>query len=278
MAGTGFSWIVVSRSRWRRAFGGLVGGGIGGGDGFFDDGVEVVEGFDGFGIVFDLVVESFEGEVGRVFGDEVEAFGGEGGLVDAGPGVGETGEVGGIGVFALGGFAEGIKQERIHEVLRAGVGLGRGVGFAEGGGEFVGGSDDEEAAFAVAFVLFLAPLLEVGVIPAGEGDAEAADEFFLVGIGAGPGEGIGVAGFQVERGDIAVGFLFKEPVADLFVLPAVVEFAVEFLAEVLGEEGETAARFARGKILSGGIRLRQDFGATRGFWGGGGHHGLGFSD
>lgn len=91
--------------------GGLVGGGIGGGGGFFDGGVEVVEGFHGFGIVFDLVVESFESEVGGVFGDEVEAFGGEGGLVDAGPGVGETGEVGGIGIVAFGHFAEGIEQE-----------------------------------------------------------------------------------------------------------------------------------------------------------------------
>jgi hypothetical protein len=32
-------------------------------------------------------------------------------LVDAGPGVGETGEVGGIGIVAFGHFAEGIEQE-----------------------------------------------------------------------------------------------------------------------------------------------------------------------
>ncbi len=202
----------------------------------------MVEGFHGFGVVFDLFVESFEGEVGGIFGDEVEAFGGEGGLVDAGPGVGETGEIGGVRVFGFGGFTEGVEEEGIHEVLRAGGGFGGRRLAADGGGEFVGGSDDAEAVVAVAFGLFLAPLLEVGVIPTGEGDAEIADEFFLVGDGAGPGEGIGVAGFQVEGGDIAVGFLFKEPVADLFVLPAVVEFAVEFLAEVLGEQGETAAR------------------------------------
>ncbi len=238
-------------------FGGLVGGRIGGGgDGFLDGGVEVIEGFDGFGIVFDLVVESFEGEVGGVFGDEVEAFGGERGLVDAGPGVSETGEVGGVGIFAFGRFAEGIEEEGGHEALSAGVDLGRGGGFADGGGEFVGGSDEEEGAFAVAFVPFLAPLLEVGVVPAGEGDAEIADEFILVGDGAGPGEGIGVAGFQVERGDIAVGFQFIEPVADLFVLPAVVEFAVEFLAEGLREEGETGTRFARGNDVAPSRRTR----------------------
>lgn len=195
----------------------------------------MIEGFHGFRIVFDFVVEGFEGEVGGFFGDEVEAFGGEGGLIDAGPGVGETGEVGGVGIIALGGFAQGIEQEGGHEALGAGIDLGRGIGFADGGGEFVGGFDEEEGAFAVAFVPFLAPLLEVGVIPAREGDAEIADQLTLVNNGAGPGEGIGVAGFEVEGGDIAVGFQFKEPVADLFVLPAVVEFAVEFLAEGLGQ-------------------------------------------
>jgi hypothetical protein len=35
-------------------------------------------------------------------------------------------------------------------------------------------------------------------------------------------------------------------VADLFVLPTVVEFAVEFVADGLGEEGEAAAGFPRG--------------------------------
>ena len=229
---------------------GLVGGGIGGGgDGFFDGGVEVIEGFDGFGIVFDLAVESFEGEVGRVFGDEVEAFGGEGSLVDAGPGVGEAGEVGGVGVFGFGGFAEGIEQERIHEVLGAGGGFGGRFTLADGGGEVVGGTDDAEAAFAVAFGLFVAPVLEVGVIPGREGDAEVADQLLLVnrlvlvGGGPGPGEGKGFAGFEAQTGDIVVGGQGEEPFADLLVLPAVVEVAVELVAEGLGEQGEAGARF-----------------------------------
>jgi len=156
------------------------------------------------------------------------------------------------------------------EALGAGVGLGRGVGFADGGGEFVGGSDEEEAAFAVALGLFLAPLLEVGVIPAREGDAEAADEFFLVGIGAGPSEGIGVAGFQFEGRDIAVGFLCEEPVADLFVLPTVVELAVELVADGLGEEGETAAGFSHGDgqwlMVNGGWLMVYDWRSAVNRW------------
>ena len=124
-----------------------------------------------------------------------------------------------------------------REAARSGSGGGAG-------GELVDVFEEAERVLAVGG-LFLAPLLEVGVIPTGEGDAEIADEFFLVGDGAGPGEGIGVAGFQVEGGDIAVGFQFKEPVADLFVLPAVVEFAVEFFADGLGEEGETTTGFSQ---------------------------------
>ncbi len=206
----------------------------------------MVEGFHGFGIVFDLVVESFEGEVDGFFGGEMVALGGESRLVHPGPGVGEAGEIGRVGVVDFGGFAQGIEEEGADEALGAGCGGGRWRGGADGGGEVIGGLDDAEVAFADAFVLFLAPLLEVGVVPAREGDTEVADKFFLVGIRAGPSEGIGVAGFQFERGDIAVGFLCEEPVADLFVLPTVVEFAVEFVADGLGEEGEAAAGFPRG--------------------------------
>ena len=214
----------------------------------FDDGVELLESFHGLGDVLDVVVEGFDSEVDGFFGGELVAFGGEVGLVDAGPGVGEAGEVVGVGLIGLGGFADGVDEEGADEVLGAGSGGGRRLGGADGGGEVVGGLDYAKIAFTVALGLFLAPLLEVGVIPARDGDAEVADEFFFIGSGTYPAEGIGVAGFEVERGDVAVGFLGEEPGADLFVLPAVVEPEVEFFAEELGKEGEPGSGFPLGNF------------------------------
>lgn len=196
------------------------------------DGVEHLASVgEGFGVGIDFLGEGGPGGVEVVFV----------GLAKAGPGVGEAGElVGGVAGFA--DVADGIEENGADEVVAAEMG-GGAVGGGGGGGELIDVFEETEGFVAVGALV--APLLEVGVVPAGEGDAEVADEARFVGDGAGPDEGIGVAGFEVERGDIAVGFQFKEPVADLFVLPAVVEFAVEFVAEGLGEEGETAARLPR---------------------------------
>ena len=88
----------------------------------------------------------------------------------------------------------------------------------------------------------------MGVIPTGHGDAEIADDERFVGSGTGPNEGIGVAGFEVERRDIAVGGLGEEPFADAFVGPPVIEFAVDVVANGFGEESETAAGFTHGGL------------------------------
>ena len=172
---------------------------------------------EGFGVGVDFFDEGFFSDVEVVFV----------GLAEASPGVGEAGELErGTVVFA--NVADGVEQHGAEEEVAAEMGGGavRGGG---GGGEPVHAFDEAEGF--IAFGLFLAPAGEVGVVPTGEGDAEVADEFFLVGRGAGPDEGIGFAGFEIQRGNIAVGFLGEEPGADLFVLPTVVELAVDLVAE-----------------------------------------------
>jgi hypothetical protein len=206
------------------------------------DGVEHVAGVgEGFGVGIDFLGEGGPGGVEVVFV----------GLAEAGPGVGEAGELVG-GVVAFADAADRVKEQSADEKVAAEMG-GGAVGGGGGDGELIDVFQEAEGLVAVG--VFLAPLLEVGVVPAGEGDAEVADEARFVGDGAGPDEGIGVAGFEVEGGDIAVGCLGEEPVADLFVLPAVVEFAIEFVAEGLGEQGEAASRLTR-RFWVSGFRVR----------------------
>ncbi len=201
------------------------------------DGVEHLAGVgEGFGVGVDFFDEGFFSDINVVFI----------GLAEACPGVGETGELVG-GVVAFADAADGVEEEGADEEVAAEMG-GDAVGGGGGGGKLVDVFEELERLIAVG--AFFAPALEVGVIPTGESDAEVANEFFLVGSGAGPSEGIGIAGFELQRRDIAVDDLGEEPVADLFVLPAVLEMAVEFFADGLGEESEATAGFARGNYAA----------------------------
>ena len=187
-----------------------------------------------FGVVFDFFDEKVDADLGGMFV----------GLAEAGPGVGEAGEL--VGVVAA--FADGFEDEGTDEEIAAEMG-GGAIFSRGGGGEVVDTLDESEVL--IAFGLGIAPLEVVGVKPTGHGDAEIPDEEFFVGSGAGPDEGIGVTGFEVERGDIAVGGLGEEPFTDAFVGPTVIEFAVDFVTDGLGEQSETAAGFAHGGISGG---------------------------
>jgi len=200
----------------------------------FGGGAHLAKEFDGFGIGFEFLEEGFEPDIdGMLVGS-----------AEAGPGVGEAGELIGI-LFA---FADGFEDEGADEEIAARMGGGRV--FAGGsGGEVVDAFDD--AKIVVALGLFGAPAWAVGVVPGGEGDAEIADDDFFVGGCAGPDEGIRVAGFEVEGGNVAVGLFREEPVADLFVLPAVVQLLIEGGAEGVWEEGEAASTFSHGGLWLG---------------------------
>jgi len=189
-----------------------------------DFGAELVEDFNGFGVGFNFFEESLEADFDGVFVD----------LADTGPGVGEAGDVVGV-VLAFAGLRERLEDERADEEVAAEMG---GGAILRGGvvGELFDVFEHEVGFIAVG--LFFAPARVVGVVPTGECDTEIADDDVVVGGGAGPAEGIGVAGFEFERGDVAVGGLGEEPGADLFVLRAVVELAVDLFADGLGHESE----------------------------------------
>jgi hypothetical protein len=117
---------------------------------------------------------------------------------------------------------------------------GAGLDFFLGGtAELLGAFEDADGAAGLD--VFAEPIGVMGVVPAGDAVAAGFAGGFGVLGGAGPDESIAVAGFEVEVGDIAVGDLIVEPVADGLELPAVVEFLVDLLADVGGETSDAAA-------------------------------------
>jgi hypothetical protein len=159
--------------------------------------------------------------------------------------LGEAGDGGGVAGGGVEVF-EGVDDEAADDDVATGD-EGAGPVFVVGvGGEVLDAVEDGVGLFA-AFEL-LEPIEVVGAVPLGDAIAAGFLGGFVVLGGAGPDEGVGVAGFEAEVGDVAVGDLGEEPLADDGVWPAVVEFAVEFFADVGGEGGEVAAGGAEGWI------------------------------
>lgn len=162
--------------------------------------------------------------------------------VEAGPGLGEADEEVGV-VGGEVGLFEGVEEDGADDEVGTG-GVEAGAGGVTGGGEVLEAVEDGGGFFA--FVELVEPVLVVDAGPLA--DAVAAGFFggFLVFGGAGPDEGVGVAGFEVEVRDVAVGDLGEEPLANGDVCPAVVKFAVKLFADVGREGGEVAAGGADG--------------------------------
>ncbi len=158
-------------------------------------------------------------------------------LADFGPGVDEFDDFVGVGVV-LAEVGNGVEEEGADDGVGAADGAGLDV-FPGGAGELLGAFEDADGAAGLD--VFAEPIGVMGVVPAGDAVAAGFAGGFGVLGGAGPDEAIAVAGFEVEVGDIAVGDLFVEPVADGLELPAIVEFLVDLLADVGGETGDAAA-------------------------------------
>ena len=140
-----------------------------------------MEGRHGLGIEFDLVVHRLQSGVHDVLGAELELFRFVAGVVETGPGVGETGDVGGI-IFIFADFGDGLEEERADEAIGAVARIGL-VGASDGGAELFGVFDEAEELFA--FGLVVEPAGVGGGVPAGEGAfAEALRGDGLIGVAA----------------------------------------------------------------------------------------------
>ena len=143
------------------------------------------------------------------------------------------------------GLFEGVEEDGADDEV--------GAGSVEAGAGWVAGVVDalevvEDGGGFFAILELLEPVEMVGAVPLGDAVAAGFAGGFVVLGGAGPDEGIGVAGFEVEVGDVAVGFLGEEPLGEGDEARAFVEFAVEFFADVGGEGGEVAAGGADGVV------------------------------
>ena len=163
--------------------------------------------------------------------------------------MGEAGDGGGVAGGGVEIF-EGVDDEAADDDVATGD-EGAGPVLVVGvGGEALDAVEDGVGLFAV-FEL-LEPVEVVGAVPLGDAVAAGFPGGFVVLGCAGPDEGVGVAGFEAEVGDVAVGDLGEEPLANDGVWPAVVEFAVELFADVGRDGGEVAAGGADGFVFHGG--------------------------
>jgi len=131
-------------------------------------------------------------------------------LAEPGPGGGEVDDFGGVfGVFV--GVFEGLEEKCANEVVTGALGRII-VFFIYVHGELLDAVD--EAHGLAGFDGFPEPVLMVCAIPARDVMAEGVARGSLVLRFARADEGIWVAFFEIEVGDIAVGDLVVEPIAD----------------------------------------------------------------